>query len=79
MVQRFKNPPEKKIMQEITAGYDSASLGISSAKQGILDDFSKYMILQQIKEEVEEMQRDSSKRDTVRINELIKMLELTAQ
>lgn len=76
-IQRINNPPEKKIMQEIMQRYDSVNIDISSAKQGVLDDLERYMILQQVKKEVEEMRNDSSKRDTARINELMRILKLT--
>jgi len=45
-----------------------------SMKYNIVDDLSELMILMELKKEIEEMQKDPSKADSARVEELYKLL-----
>ena len=69
----FRNP-------RVSTGYERPEVNLApkgvydSMRYNILDDLSELMILMQLQKEIEEMQKDPSKVDSARVEELYKLL-----
>jgi len=72
-IKRPKNAGDIHLLQNVQKQFYPADSG--STRKSITSDFYEYLWLKEIQKELEAMQRDTTKIDTARINQLIEILK----